>query len=37
MLLGSHIFEGRREFYVLRRLLLDFITSDSSAAVADIL
>ena len=37
MLSGLHIFEGRREFYFLRRMLLDRITSDSSAAVVDIL
>src|SRR6266702_2459887 len=36
MLSGSYTFGGRREFYVLRRLLLDYITSDSSAIVADI-
>ena len=39
ILSGSHISEerGASESYVLRRLLLDCITSDSSATVAHIL
>ena len=36
MLSGSHIFEGLREFYVLRMIVLDWIASDSSTPVADI-